>query len=175
MRKITILLAVLLVMGAAPALAAKGEHCGAITLADKPPLGEGSRFDWSDHQDAHNWFIGHRRHVFASGYVSGKHYYVGFTRKVCRHLRHIRSMVDEGWRFQAFVAKYSWAQLARTQRCVGDLPRQEWLRIGGSDRDVHMNQVIVWLREKTDGRKHYIRHRCPDARIVFYEGGTVPG
>lgn len=173
MRKTVTVLVLCLVMGAAPAAARKGEHCGAVSLADRPPLGNAARFDWSDHQDAHNWYIGHRRHVFASGYLSGDHYYVGFTRRVCRHLAGIRSMVEERWRFRAFVAHYSWNQLAATQRCVGDLPRQSWLKIGGSDRDVHANQVIVWLREKTDGRKRYVRGRCPKARIVFYEGGAV--
>ena len=174
MKPIVVLIAVALVMGAAPALAGKGDQCGAVSLAEKPPFGDANqRFDWSDHQDAHNWYIGHRRHVFASGYLSGNHYYVGFTRRVCHHLRGIRSMVDERWRFRVFVAKYSWHRLAKTQRCVADLNRQEWLQVGGSDRDVYMNQVIVWLREKTDGRKRYIRQRCPAARIVFYEGGAV--
>lgn len=175
MRKIAAVVALLLVLGAAPAAARKGEHCGAVSLKDKPPLGGASGFDWSDHQDAHNWYIGHKRHVFASGYVSGDHYYVGFTRRVCKHLSGIRSMVDEPRRFRAFVAHYSWNQLAATQRCVGELPerRREWLGIGGSDRDVYMNQVIVWLREKTDGRKRYIRSHCPKARIVFYPGGAV--
>lgn len=176
MKSIVVAVAFSVVAGLAPvpAMAAKGDHCGAVSLDEKPPFGNPKRgVDWSDHQDAHNWYIGHRRHVFASGYVSGKHYYVGFTRRVCKHLRGIRSMVDEPWRFRAFVAHYSWNQLAKTQRCVGELPRRQWLKVGGSDRDVYMNQVIVWLEEKTDGRKRFIRSRCPWARIVFYEGGAV--
>jgi hypothetical protein len=176
MKPIVALLAfsVVAVLAPAPAVAAKGDQCGAVSLDEKPGSGgPRSRFDWSDHQEAHNWYIGHRRHVFASGHLSGKHYYVGFTRRVCKHLRGIRSMVDERWRFRAFAARYSWHQLAKTQRCVADLPRQEWLGIGGSGRDVFMNQDIVWLREKTDGRKRYIRSRCPWARIVFYEGYGV--
>lgn len=174
MRRVAGLLVLFLVIGAAPASAGRGERCGAVTLDEKPPFGDANqRFDWSDHQRAHNWYIGHRRHVFASGYLSGNHYYVGFTRRVCKNLRGIRSMVDERWRFRAFVAEYSWNQLAKTQRCVADLPRQKWLQIGGSTRDVYMNQDVVWLREKTDGRKRYVRRRCPDARIVFYEGAGV--
>lgn len=176
MKAIVVVLAfsVVAALAPAPVMAAKGDRCGAVSLDEKPPRGSRSDFDWSDHQDAHNWFIGHKRHVFASGHLSGKHYYVGFTRRVCKHLREIRSMVDERWRFRAFVARYSWNQLAKTQRCVADLPRQEWLRIGGTDRDVYMNHDIVWLRKKTEARKRFIRSRCPWTRIVFYEGGAVP-
>lgn len=177
-RAVTVALGLALVASvapSAPAVAKNGERCGAVTIEERPRgRSTSGDFDWSDHQDAHNWYLWNRPHVFASGYLSGNHYYVGFTQWVCRHLSRIRSRVDERWRFRAFVAEFGWSELKKTQRCVAPLFEKKWLRIGGSDIDVFENQVIVWLRKKTEPRKRYIRRRCPVARIVFYEGGAVP-
>ncbi len=156
--------------------AAAGSRCEPISVDERPRLGDRTRgFDWTPYTKAHDRYLRRRPEVFASGYLSGRHFYVGFTRRVCHHLQRIRHMVDtQRWRFRAFIADYSLRQLRRAQRCVGDLVHREWLGISAWGPDVWRNKLWVMLRKRTDRRERFIRRECPAVAIRFSEGEVEP-
>lgn len=147
--------------------------CGAVTLADRPRLGGGG-FDTRRYQRRHNVFLEEYPEVFASGYLSGKRFYVGFTHDVCHYLRLFRKGLKNPWRVKAFQANWSYKELRRTQRCVTDLFEKRWLKISGVGSDVWRNNVEVMLEENTKRRRNYIRSRCGPADLRFVEGTVGP-
>lgn len=149
------------------------QRCGAITVDERPPLGGGG-FNTDPYVRAHNRYLRRHPDVFASGYLSGKRFYVGFTRHVCHHLRRIRQMVDKGWRFRAFVAIHTYRELRRAQRCVTHLMGRRRLRISAVGVDVWRNKLEVMLRRRTERRERIIRRECGTVRIRFTEGVIAP-
>lgn len=167
--------AVLVVLTAVPLATAgaarEGEECGAITVRERPKLGDRTRgFDWDPYIRVSNRYLRRHPDVYASGYLAGKHMYVGFTDDVCRRLRHMRGQVEQRWRLRAFVAGYSYAELERANACVGELAGRRRLAITGWGPDVYRNRLMVMLRKRTERRERVIRRECRQAAIYFREG-----
>lgn len=164
------------VFGGLEADATEGENlsrCDAVTLEDRPPLGGGG-FNSKPYQRRHNRWIEEHPHVFASGYLSGKRFYVGFTRNVCDNLQRFRRGLEDPWRVRAFHADWTYRQLRRAQRCVTDLFEKRWLKISAVGVDVWRNKLEVMLEENTERRRNYIRNRCGSVTIRFVEGTVTP-
>ena len=167
------IVAISLVAASFPVAAAGGEHrlerCGAVTLDDAPR--PGSRGDFYEGRLARKVrrFKQNHADVFADAYLSKKYLYVGFTQHVCWWLRNFRKGLPEPWRARAFQADFSLRELRRARRCVSDLfSEKRWLTAVGID--VSRNSLTVWMKRKTERRKHYVERRCGTVRIRFREG-----
>lgn len=162
------------VLSASPVGAAEDlSSCGAVTLDERPPLGGGG-FDTQPYQRRHNQWLKEHPDVFASGYLSGKRFYVGFTSDVCDNLRRFREGLKNPWRVRAFEADWTYRQLRRAQRCVNDLFEKRWLKISATGADVWRNKLEVMLEENTERRRNYIFSRCGTVSIRFVEGTVSP-
>ena len=148
-------------------------RCGAVTLENRPPLGGGG-FDVRPYQRRHNRWLKEHPKVFASGYLSGKRFYVGFTHDVCDNLQRFLRGLDNPWRVKAFKADWTYRQLRRAQRCVSDLFDKRWLKISATGTDVWRNKLEVMLEENTERRRNYIRNQCGTVSIRFVEGTVTP-
>ena len=158
--------------------AAAGEdldRCGASTLDEAPRAGKTGNWDEEPYVRRHNRFLRERPKVFASGYLSGRHFYVGFTHDVCDNLRDFRRGLPERWRVRAFKADFTYRRLRRAQRCVTELFSQDWLGISAVGVDVVRNKTDVMLENNTERRRRYIRGRCgaSKGRILYFTEGTV--
>ena len=179
MRKVpALLLAAALVLQGFALPAGAGEdldRCGAVTLEEKPPLGEAGNWDEGPYVRRHNIFLRERPEVFASGYLSGRHFYVGFTRDVCDNLRDFRRGLPQRWRVRAFEADFTYRRLRRAQHCVTELFGHDWLGISAVGVDVYRNKTNVMLERDTERRRRYIRRRCgaSKGRILYFTEGTV--
>ena len=148
-------------------------RCGAVTLQDRPRRGGGG-FNVRPYQRRHNRWLEEHPDVFASGYISGKRFYVGFTHDVCDNLRRFRRGLEDPWRVRAFHADWTYRQLRKAQRCVTDLFSKRWLKISATGTDVWRNKLEVMLEENTERRRNYIRNQCGTVTIRFVEGTVTP-
>lgn len=151
------------------------DRCGAITLRERPPLGQTENWDTDPYMKRHNRFLRTRPRVFASGYLAGKHFYVGFTHDVCENLRDFRKGLPQRWRARAFKANFSYRRLRRAQRCATDMFDRTWLGISAVGTDVYRNKTSVMLEKNTKRRRRFIRRECgaTGAQILYFEEGTV--
>ena len=181
MRKVTVVLITgTLALGliptfAGPVRAEDLSRCGAIRLDERPPLGKTGRWNDRPYVRRHNRFLDTHADVFASGYLAGKHFYVGFTQEVCKNLREFRRGLPDRWRIRAFKANFTYLRLRRAQRCVTELFSREWLGISAVGADVYRNKTSVMLERNSKRRRRFIRNECgTSARpILYFEEGTV--
>lgn len=159
----------------APVTAEDLSRCGAIKLSERPPLGKTGNWNDRPYVRRHNRFLETRPGVFASGYLAGKHFYVGFTHDVCKNLRDFRRGLPDRWRVRAFKADFTYRRLRRAQRCVTELFGREWLGISAVGADVYRNKTSVMLERNTKRRRRFIRNECgvSGTPILYFEEGTV--
>lgn len=171
-----LLCVVLLATNLAPSVAIAHEvsRCGAVELKDRPRLGHSGDWDTRRYQRRHNEYQRNHPDVFASGYLSGRYFYVGFTEDVCRNLRRFRNGLPEKWRVQAFRANWTYRELKRAQRCVNDHFDNRWLGMSMTSVDVWRNKLEVMLEKDTARRRRYIEQRCGTVDIRFTEGEVTP-
>ena len=165
-----------LAASAVPAAATEDlDRCGAITVSERPRLGQRGNWDSRPYARRHNRFLRTRPRVFASGYLAGKHFYVGFTEDVCANLRDFRKGLPQPWRVRAFKAKFNYRRLRKAQRCVAELMGNERLSVSAVGADVYRNMTSVMLERNTKRRRTIIRERCGASRaqILYFEEGTV--
>lgn len=173
-------IAVALVLTSVPSAASVEEdldRCRAVTLEELPPGGQKGDWDSKPYARRHARYLETHPRVFASGFLSGKHFYIGFTRDVCKHLRHFRIGLEQPWRVRAFDANFSYRRMTRAIRCVADMSDNERLGISLVGDNVHRNEVEVLLERNTEWRRKIIRRRCdPDWRPILYfrEGRAGP-
>lgn len=176
MRLVATGLVTVLILGLPVARSAENlDRCGAVTLDQLPPGGQKGDWDTVPYAERDARYQRTHPRVYASGFLSGRHFYVGFTRDVCRHLRHFRAGVPQPWRVRAFDANFSYARMKKGMRCVADLSKKDRLRISATGDNVHRNQVEVLLERNTEWRRRIIRRRC-DANwkpLLYFREGTV--
>lgn len=168
-----VLLATLMV----PAAATAGEdlsRCDAVELKDRPRLGQSENWNYRRYQRRHNEYQRNHPEVFAGGYLSGKHFYVGFTHDVCAHLKRFRRGLPDKWRARAFHAKWTFRELRRAQECINEHFDNRWLNMQGTGTDVWRNKVEVMFKRNTERRRRYIERRCGTVDIRFTEGEVGP-
>ena len=159
-----------------PAHAAENlDRCGATTLGEAPRPGKTGNWDDAPYVRRHNRFLREQPDVFASGYLSGRHFYVGFTHDVCDNLQDFRRGLPDRWRVRAFKADFTYRRLRRAQHCVTEMFGNEWLGISAVGTDVFRNKTNVMLENNTERRRRYIRRRCgaSKGRILYFTEGTV--
>jgi hypothetical protein len=150
-------------------------RCGAVTLKERPELGQTDNWNHGPHVRRHNQYLRSHPKVFASGYLSGRHFYVGFTRNVCKNLHEFRKGLPQKWRVRAFQATFSYKRLRLAQRCVTAMMSNSELGISAVGADVYRNKTMVMLSENTEERRAVIRAECEaaKARILRFEEGTI--
>ena len=170
------LVAISLLIPAIPATAEDLSSCGAVTLENRPPF-SGKKGKWSHvaYQERHNQYLKEHPDVFASGYIAGRHFYVGFTEDVCAHLKAFKEGLPDKWRVKAFDANWSYRELRQAQKCVAPYFDNEWLNIQGTWTDVWRNKVGVMFERNTEKRRQYILKRCGTVNFRFEEGTVGPG
>lgn len=149
-------------------------RCGAIELEDRPKLGQSRNWDYSRYQRRHNEYQRNHPDVFASGYLAGRHFYVGFTEDVCRHLKRFRKGLPEKWRVRAFHANWTYRQLRHAQKCANEYFDKRWLNMSATSTDVWRNKVEVMFEKNTERRRRFIRRECGTVDFRFTEGRVVP-
>ena len=177
MRRVLLCFALLVsvLIPAGPSRAEDLSRCGAVELEDRPRLGQSGGWDASAHQRRHNQYQRRHPEVFASGYLSGKHFYVGFTHDVCRKLRRFRrGLSEEQWRVRAFHANWTYRELRQAQRCVNEYFSRDWLKMSATGVDVWRNKLEVMFEKNTAKRRRFIRRRCGTVDIRFTEGRVEP-
>ena len=176
MRRISVC-AILLAACLAPSAATAEEdlsRCGAVELEDRPKLGQSENWDFRRYQRRHNEYGRNHPEVFASGYLSGKHFYVGFTEDVCRHLKRFRNGLPQKWRVRAFHANWTFRQLRRAQECANDHFDNRWLAMSATSTDVWRNKVEVMFEKNTKRRREFIEEKCGTVDFRFTEGTVTP-
>ena len=156
---------------------ATGTHskCGAVELEDRPRLGQSSRWNHKYHQRRLNVYQHNHPEVFASGYLSGEHFYVGFTENVCWHLDNFKDGLRDGkWRVKAFHADWTFVELRSAQRCANRYFDNRWLNMQGTGVDVWRNKLEVMFKRNTESRRNFIESRCGTVDIRFTEGSVSP-
>ena len=159
---------------AAPAVGGNISRCGAVTLDDRPKLGQTENWDYDEYQRRHNRYQERHPEVFASGYLAGKHFYVGFTKNVCWHLKRFRKGLSQKWRARAFLADWTFRELRRAQGCANEHFDNKWLDMQGTGVDVWRNKLEVMFKRNTERRREYIERRCGTVDIRFTEGEVGP-
>lgn len=155
----------------APALASEDlSACNAVELRDRPKLGQSGSWDSRRYQRRHNEYQREHPDVFAGGYLSGKHFYVGFTQDVCAHLQRFRRGVPKKWRVRAFQAEWTYREMRRAQACVNDYFDDRWLGISATGVDVWRNKLEVMLKKNTERRRRFVERHCGTVDIRFTEG-----
>ena len=148
-------------------------ECGAIALDERPPLGQKGSYDVRPYQRRHNRYLEHHPQVFASGYLSGDHFYIGLTHRVCMHLKKFKAPLDKPWRVRAFKADWTYRELRRAHNCVRDL---NWDRLGiqGAGVDVYRNKDSVMFKNDKPWRRRAVLRRCGTVDFRFTEGTISP-
>ena len=151
-------------------------RCGAVALEDRPDFrGQKGNWDYAPYQERHNQYLKEHPEVFASGYLNGRRFWVGFTEDVCDHLRAFRQGLPDRWRVRAFHANWTYRELRTAQKCVGPYFDNEWLNIQGTWTDVMRNKTGVMFKRNTEKRRRYILKRCGTVDFRFEEGTVGPG
>ena len=160
-----------------PAVATAAEDlsgCDAVELKDRPRLGQSNNWNYSEYQRRHNEYQRNHPEVFAGGYLSGKHFYVGFTHDVCAHLKRFRRGLPDKWRARAFHANWPFRELRRAQECINEHFDNRWLNMQATGVDVWRNKDEVMFKRNTEPRRRYIERRCGTVDIRFTEGEVSP-
>ena len=171
---LAILVSALLILPASPAGAEDISRCGAVALEDRPKLGQTRNWDYSEYQRRLNRYQQRHPEVFASGYLSGKHFYVGFTKNVCWHLKRFRKGLSQKWRVRAFEADWTYRELRRAQACANEYFDNKWLNMQATSADVWRNKLEVMFKRNTERRRDFIERRCGTVDIRFVEGEVSP-
>ena len=165
------LVSISLLIPGVPAGAEDLSRCGAVTVEDRPKLGgQKGNWDYSPYQERHNVYLREHPEIFASGYIAGRYFYVGFTEDACANLREFRDGLPEKWRVRAFHANWTFRELRQAQKCVNPYFENEWLNIQGTDTDVWRNKAWVMFKRNTEKRRRFILKRCGTVDFKFVEG-----